>query len=77
MLLGIVSAVYQCTQPSIEQVNIHTNSLVKDVTAMRITIKALNERNRRMETALEERDRRMEATLLHISKTLGKQFDSS
>ena len=39
-------------QPSIEQVHIHTNSLVKEVASLKETVKALNERNRRMEAAL-------------------------
>ena len=39
-------------QPSVEQIHAHTNSLMKEQAAMRETMKAMNDRNRRMEAAL-------------------------
>ena len=39
-------------QPSIEQVHVHTQSLVKEMATMKETIRLLNDRNRRMEDAL-------------------------
>ena len=70
---------YLYKQPSIEQIQIHTNYLVKDITALRITMKALNERSRCMEATMTERDRQleertcqMEAALIRISNTLGE-----
>ena len=57
---------YTTLQPSIEQVHVHTQSLVKEMATMKDTIKLLNDRNRRMEDAL-----------VYITSTLKSQFASS
>ena len=53
-------------QPSVEQIHTHTNSMVKEQASVRETLRAMNERNRRMEAAL-----------IHISSVLRAQFGSS
>ena len=57
---------YPTLQPTIEQVHVHTQSLVKEMATMKDTIKLLNDRNRRMEDAL-----------VYITTTLKSQFASS
>ena len=53
-------------QPSVEQIYIHTNSLCKEQASMREMLRAVNERNRRLE-----------AELVRISAILRTQFGSS
>ena len=53
-------------QPSIEQIHLNTNSLVKEMACLKETIRIMNERNRRMES-----------TVTHIAKFVGNELGIS
>ena len=53
-------------QPSVDHIYTHTNSLVKEQASVREALRAMNERNRRME-----------ADLTYIRSVLKRQFGTS